>query len=165
MNSTTCNENCTSQDYRMPYFYEIDSVLDQLFENGSINATDYPIFTDHVSDMRHRSSTENEYQREFKFYISAKYNFETRMWTSGGFEIKENYWAERNENEPKYPILNDRLFLVRNYFRSSNHFRAVYCGDDLGEKEFKVTLWCQKFYQLTFPKNVHEGCQNAPKLL
>ena len=140
MNSTTCNENCASQDYRMPYFHEVDSVLAQLFENGSINAIDYPIFTDHVSDMRHRSSTENEYQREFTFYISAKYNFETKIWTSGGFEIRENYWAKRNKNEPKYPILNDRLFLVRNYWTRSDHVRAVYCGDDLGEKEFKVRL-------------------------
>ena len=104
------------------------------------NATDYPIFTDHVSDMRHRSSTENKYQREFKFYISAKYNFETKIWTSGGFEIRENYWAKRDKNEPKYPILNDRLFLVRNYWTRYDHVRAVYCGDDLGEKEFKVRL-------------------------
>ena len=140
MNSTICNDNCTAMNYRMPYFYEVDSILAQLFENETINATDYPIFTDHVSNMRHRSSSEPQYQREFKFYISADYNFETKIWKSGGFEIRENYWAKRNENEPKYPILNDRLFLVRNDWISSDHLRAVYCGDNLGEKEFKVRL-------------------------
>ena len=113
MDSTTCNENCTSLDYRMPYLYEADSILSQLFETGTINASDYPIFTDHLSNIRHRSSTENQSQREFQFYISAKYNFETRIWKSGGFQIRENYWAKTSKNEPKYPILNDRLLLVR----------------------------------------------------
>ena len=140
MNFTTCNDNCTAMNYRMPYFYEVDSVLAQLYNNGTINATDYPIFSDHVSDMRHRSSTEDEYQREFKFYITAKYNFETRIWTSGGFEIRENSWAKRDKNEPKYPILKDRLYLIRNYWESQDHSRAVYCGDDLGEKGFKVRV-------------------------
>ena len=72
----------------------------QLFENKTINATVYPIFR-----VRRVSSVDD---LEFLFHISAKYNFEAEIWKSGGLEIKKHYWAETNQWEPKYPILNDR---------------------------------------------------------
>ena len=76
--------------------------------------------------------------RKFTFHISATYNFQTRTWKSGGLRIQKNYWAETSPSEANFPILNDRLLLNRNYWSNGDHFGAVYCGDNLGENEFKV---------------------------
>lgn len=50
--STTCKINCESIDGRMPFLYEADSVLSHLFKNGSISATEFPIFTEDSWRMR-----------------------------------------------------------------------------------------------------------------
>ena len=135
MNSTTCEVNCSDIGGHIPYLYEVDSVFSDLIKNETINATTYPIFTE-----RKHSTVENA--RKFAFHISATYNFQSKTWKSGGFEIQKNYWAETNPNEENFPILNDRLLLNRNDWSSKDHFGAVYCGDDLGEKRFKVRLVC-----------------------
>ena len=88
--------------------------------------------------MRFSEKSAQDYIRKFTFYILAKYNFESRIWKSGGFEINEKYWTERNETEPKYPILNDRLRLTRSQWSQPDHIGAVYCGDEIGENEFTV---------------------------
>ena len=83
-----------------------------------------------------------ESSQKFTFFVSTRYNFLTKIWKSGGYQIKDKRWAEVNSNEPIYPILNDRLHLVRNEIRWANydHFGAVYCGDELGEQWFKVCV-------------------------
>ena len=145
MTSSICKVNCTAIDGHMPYLYEVESVLTKLLINGTINSTDYPIFTEHLSDMRSDSLFEKSQQ--FKFFVSTTFDFESKVWKSGGFEISEERWAKRNQNEPVFPILNDRLLLVQNAWASYDHFGAVYCGDDLGEKEFKVSLPSRKNQQ------------------
>ena len=52
INKTTCEVNCQEIDGHLPYLYEVDSVLDQLFDNGKINSTDYPIFIEDEWEMR-----------------------------------------------------------------------------------------------------------------
>ena len=133
MNSTTCEEKCNTIDGHLPCLYDVDSVLTQLFENKTINATVYPIFR----EMKTISSGNDI---EFTFHTRARYNFQTEIWKSCGFEIKKQQWAETNEREPKYPLLNDRLLLIRNQWPTEDHFGAVYCGDELEERQFKVRL-------------------------
>ena len=132
MNSTTCDVNCTTMGGHMPYLYEVDSIFTELFKNKTSIATFQPIF----HEMRRFAIVQSS--QKFTFHISASYNFETEIWKSGGFKIKENFWAETNEYEQKFPILNDRLLLYRNEWYQVDHFGAIYCGDDLGEKDFKV---------------------------
>ena len=131
-NSTSCEIDCTVNDGRIPYLYEANSVLTQFYKNG----TDFSQITEHLPVMRRASfSLENLQQLEFR--ISASFNFQSKIWRSGGFQIRENTWAE---NQPRYPIFNDRLHLVHKPATGADHFGAVYCGDHLGEKDFKVRL-------------------------
>ena len=141
MNLTACEEECVAINGHIPYLYEADIVLSEILKNGTISTAMYPIFANYLSDGR--KSISKEKSRKFTFFISTTYNFQTKLWKSGGFEIIEKRWAEVNSNEPTYPILNDRLHLVRNENRwaSSDHFGAVYCGDELGEQWFKVCVW------------------------
>ena len=52
---------------------------------------------------------------------------------------RENHWAKANKNEMKFPILNNRLLLMRDdrHFSNSDHFGAVNCDGDLS-RLFKV---------------------------
>ena len=51
-NHSACDKNCKNIHGHMPYLYETDIVLGKLFQNGSINATKYPIFNDETWRMR-----------------------------------------------------------------------------------------------------------------
>ena len=135
MNETTCELNCSIIDGRIPYLYEGDSILSQLFVNGSISANKFPIFSEDTWEMRITDGR----SRDFSFFISAKYDFQNRMWNSGGFEVVEKYWAERNLDEKTYPILDDRLLLVQNFdnWTGTDHWGAIHCNDDL-YSSFKV---------------------------
>ena len=95
--------------------------------------------TPSIFDYRLENSQKDNSQ-DFTFFISTIYNFQTKIWKSGGVEINENRWANTDPSEPTYPILNDRLHLVRNELRLANgdHYGAVYCGNELGEFSFKV---------------------------
>ena len=121
----------------MPYLYEVDSILSQLYVDGSISATNFPIFTEDPWQMRNWLSKESS--RKFSFFISAKYDFRNGMWNSGGFEIEKNYWAETNLDEPMYPILDDRLLLVQNdhQWAGTDHWGTVNCKNNLFSS-FKV---------------------------
>ena len=133
-NSTSCEMTCTQNNGRIPYLYEAKSVLTQLDKNSTINGTDFSLIAEHLPVMR-RSSFSPKNVRQLQFRISASFNFENDIWRSGGFQIQENNWAE---NKQKFPILNDRLNLVHQPAMGADHFGAVYCGDQLGEKDFKV---------------------------
>ena len=134
MNSTSCEMKCTVNDGRIPYLYEANSVLTQLNRNGTINEADFSSITEHLPDMRRFSFTQENF-RQMNFRISANFNFQSKIWISGGFQIRENTWAE---NQPRYPILNDRLYLIHKPATGADHFGAIYCGDNLGEQDFKV---------------------------
>ena len=126
----------------MPYLYEVDSVFDKIFVNGSLNEIDYPIFMEDNSwQARHLLSTIKENPRIFSFFISSKYDYRTEIWYSGGFEINENRWAKANKDEMKFPILNNRLLLMRDdrHFSDADHFGAISCNDALS-RLFKVNL-------------------------
>ena len=135
MNQTTCELNCSVIDERIPYIYEGDSILTQLFVNGSISANKFPVFSEDTWEMRITDGR----SRDFSFFISAKYDFQNRMWNSGGFEVVEKYWAERNLDEKTYPILDDRLLLVQNDHQwvGTDHWGTVDCKNHLFSS-FKV---------------------------
>ena len=122
----------------MPYLYEVDSILSQLYQNGSINFSNFPIFTASNFPILPKYSLEKT-GRKFSFFISTKYNFQKRYWKSGGLRIKENNWADRNMDEKMYPILDDRLLLVRNIrqWTRTDHWGAVNCNDSF-YSSFKV---------------------------
>ena len=90
----------------------------------------FPIFSSTNLPILPKDSLEESF-RKFSFFISTKYDFHKRTWKSGGFEIKENYWAERNVDEQMYPILDDRLLLVRNtgQWTRTDHWGAVSCNE------------------------------------
>ena len=122
----------------MPYLYEVDSILSQLYQNGSINESNFPIFSTASFPILAKDSLK-ETARKFSFFISAKYDFQKRTWNSGGLEINKDYWAERNADEQMYPILDDRLLLVENNYQwtRTDHWGAVNCHDSL-HSSFKV---------------------------
>ena len=146
MNSTTCELNCSTIGGHIPYLYEVDSVVSDLIKNETINATTYPIFTE-----RKHSTVENA--RKFAFHISATYNFQSKTWKSGGFQIRKNYWAETNPNEDNFPILNDRLLLhrgcsssgggneVKFFWESSNDDQFWETGRLHGDEGAKMDSW------------------------
>ena len=137
VNETTCEQNCTVQEGHMPYLYEVDSILSQLYVNGSINATHFPIFSEDSWQIRNWASKESS--RKFSFHVSTKYDFRNGIWNSGGFEIERKYWAERNLDEEMYPILDDRLLLVQNdhHWAEEDHWGTVDCKNNLFSS-FKV---------------------------
>ena len=110
------------------------SVVTQLNINGTMNETDFSSIKDYLPDMR-RFTFKQENFRQMNFRISANFNFQSNIWISGGFQIRENTWAE---NQPRFPILNDRLYLIHKPATGADHFGAIYCGDNLGEQDFKV---------------------------
>ena len=137
VNETICELNCTVIDGHMPYVYEVDSILNKLYINGSISETNFPIFTE--DSWQIRTWLTEESSRKFSFFISAKYDFYKRIWNSGGLKIKKKYWAERNMDEQVYPILDDRLLLVQNVrqWKGTDHWGAVNCNNDF-LSSFKV---------------------------
>ena len=147
LNSTACQINCTAINGHMPYLYEVDSVFDKIFVNGSLNEIDYPIFMEDNSwQARHLLSTIKENPRIFSFFISSKYDYRTAIWYSGDIEIKDNHWAKANEDEMKFPILNNRLLLMRDdrHLSDADHFGAINC-DNEHSRSFKVKLCKNKF--------------------
>lgn len=129
LNKTNCELNCTVNGGHIPYLYEVDSILSQLYQNETINVSNFPIFSSTNLPILPKDSLEESF-RKFSFFISTKYDFQKRTWKSGGFEIKENYWAERNVDEKMYPILDDTLLLVRNtrQWTRTDHWGAVSCN-------------------------------------
>ena len=73
-NSTTCEENCSAIDGHLPCLYDVDSVLTQLFENKTINATAYSIFR----EMR-RFSSGQDLEFTFRRDIIFKAKFGNRV--------------------------------------------------------------------------------------
>ena len=49
--------------------------------------------------------------KTFKFYISAAYNFDKRIWKSWWLEIEDHRWQNSTTTDYKYPTLDDLLFL------------------------------------------------------
>ena len=46
--------------------------------------------------------------KQHKFFVSAEYDFETKIWKSWYFEIEENQWQDSNTTEYRFPILGFR---------------------------------------------------------
>ena len=80
--------------------------------------------------------------RDFRFYISANYEFKIQKWKSWWFEIEDDQWNDYGSASYKYPVLFDRLYffkdrkrLVKNWF-SSAHMVIAYSGPKIS-----VTHW------------------------
>ena len=72
-----------------------------------------------------------EHYSDFRFFISTSYSFENNLWNSGGFKINQNRWAKNDQNEPLYPMLNDRLIFIRNFlWRPPVAWGKANCNDD-----------------------------------
>ena len=107
--------------------------------------------------------------KNFGFFITANYNFQTKVWDSGGFEISEIHWAKTNPTEPMNPTLNDRLYLCRYDFPwfVTDHWGAVDCEGRL-RRIFKVgpTNFKRRFYSFFSWCLFHQMIEiSVPKIL
>ena len=74
--------------------------------------------------------------RRWTFFVSGKYDFQKKLWSSGYINIFDGDWTE-SEGEPKYPILEDRLLIVhRKEAWGADHWGAFRCED--GYEAFKM---------------------------
>ena len=74
--------------------------------------------------------------RRSTFFVSGKYDFQKKLWSSGYFHIFDGDWAE-SDGEQKYPILEDRLLIVhRKEAWGADHWGALSCED--GYEAFKM---------------------------
>ena len=80
---------------------QVESVLNKLYSNNSLNEEEFPVLKNPIR------SSENINPKEFQFFISAKYNFETKVWKSWHFKILNNQWRQWDSNETVYrfPLL------------------------------------------------------------
>ena len=184
----------------MPYLYQVDSILNRLYNNGSINAIEFPIFTEESWQKKTWMSEAygffiycrrcnesnikpfgsyfiihiswvilNPYKansQKFSFFITAKYDFQTKIWDSGGFEIDKDRWAQTNENELVYPIINDRLLLVRQYLKWSSpyHWGAIDCGVGI-QRFFKLSPFSSNDHHFNSSnRNIYIICRMGSKL-
>ena len=60
-NFESCKKDCTDINGHLPYFYDVDLILSQLYENNSINDLDFPDFR--------RMNMQND--KELTFYVSV----------------------------------------------------------------------------------------------
>ena len=134
-NLDTCAIKCENKKGHLPYYFEgraysslvrvpqlrswsravwiifvqVDGILRKIYRNNSLNGDDFPILRDR---LRHSGSS---YERNFKFYISAQYNFENKNWKSWNFKIQSSQWYDTNTTEYRYPPLGIGSFLY-NWF-------------------------------------------------
>ena len=81
---------------------EVDPILDKLYINDTINRLMIP------SSKNWRVKAN---ERDFVFFLNSQFNFQSQVWKSGFFKIKEKDWVKSDTVEYKYPI----LVMVRNY--------------------------------------------------
>lgn len=74
-------------------------MLSKLFKNNSLNSEEFPILE---QPLRRRLATDD---KEFQFFISAEYNFETKTWKSWHLEIDEDQWMDSNTTFYRFPLL------------------------------------------------------------
>ena len=48
----SCQTDCKDAKGHVPYFYEVESIINQLYENNTINDIEFPMFT---ADFRRRN--------------------------------------------------------------------------------------------------------------
>ena len=74
-----------------------------MYRNNTLNYEKFPIFKEGI--FFHAKDTTANMDRDFKFYISAEYNFETETWNSGYFSIRNSQWKNSNTTAYRFPIL------------------------------------------------------------
>ena len=105
---------------RIKIIVKVGNVLDKILtQNNSFDVASYP-------DLRvnHRRSA-TQYAKDFKFYITADYDFEKQIWKSWWFEIESDRWKDSETKEYKYPVLLDRFYFYKDPVRSAEQ-TAVY---------------------------------------
>ena len=55
--------------------------------------------------------------RDFRFYISANYEFKIQKWKSWWFEIEGDRWTDYGTDGYKYPVLFDRFYFFMDPIR------------------------------------------------
>ena len=99
---------------RIKIIVKVGNVLDKILtQNNSFDVTSYPDLKVH----RRRSATQNA--KDFKFYITANYDFEKQIWKSWWFEIESDRWKDSETKDYKYPVLLDRFYFFRDPLRSA----------------------------------------------
>ena len=74
--------------------------------------------------------------RRLTFFVSGKYDFQQKLWSSGYINIFDGDWT-KSVGEPKYPILDDRLLIVHGKEGwESDHWGAFSCED--GYEAFRM---------------------------
>ena len=84
---------------------KVNDIHSQLFDNKTLDAVRFPIFERPQSSRRAGPNLD----RKFNFFISAEFNFKTKVWRSHYFNIEEDDWALYDDPyEYKFPILGER---------------------------------------------------------
>ena len=79
-----------------------------MYINNTLNYQKFPIFKEAIF-FQAKDTTAANTDRDFKFYITAGYNFETEIWNSGYFSIKSSQWKDSNTTTYRFPILGPGL--------------------------------------------------------
>lgn len=139
--SPTCHQHRVTR-FGSESSLKVGQVVEKLFVNNSFNRAEFPAISDYemrrsgkhyeiisVHCSAHCSSKcygnvrmqfiEN-ISRDYRFYISADYNFESRVWKSWWFEIDRDRWKESNTTDYEYPTLDDHIIFYSNPGRLSN---------------------------------------------
>ena len=104
-NKYTCNPAECRYDLRA-IRNKVDAIHNQIFDNNTLDAVRYPIFERPYSS---RLGKNNPNDRNFNIFISAKFNFKTKVWKSHYFQIEEPDWAIYDDLYGYYfPILGQR---------------------------------------------------------
>ena len=75
-----------------------------MYRNNTLNYQKFPIFKEAIF-FQAKDTTVAHKDRDFKFFISAEYNFETYTWNSGYFSIQNSQWKDSNTTTYRFPIL------------------------------------------------------------
>lgn len=100
--------------------FEVESILNIIYKNDTLDFEVFPIFKEHIF-FQHRKSTGPNIDKDFRFFISAEYNFETKIWKSGYFEIDKKFWKDTKTTQHRFPILGPD-FKIPTLRRKSNKY-------------------------------------------
>ena len=89
-------------------FSKVENIISKMYRNNTLNYQKFPIFKEALF-FHAKDTTAANKDRDFKFFISAGYNFETETWHSGYFSIKNSQWKDSNTTTYRFPILGPGL--------------------------------------------------------
>ena len=84
--------------------FSVHIILNKIYKNYTLNHVDFPIFKENLL-FQVTNRTTNSVHLGFQFFVSAEYNFETKIWSSWHFSIDNSHWKNSNTTSYQFPIL------------------------------------------------------------